>query len=245
MPLHAAETELHKQGKKTLKDRVNQICQRGDLVIRWKCAYCPKEHVFTIPEGSVAVLETKLDRSRPDVTVLDQRKPLAVFEVVVTHAPAAELRQKLRLAKIPIFEFKLNSEDNLPTPVVNPENPSKIHFCMSHVCNACGNYKNLNEVRIVNIQCWKCGSDYKAAVATNDWSFYGPDRFSQEEIEAARSHGVLLEERFSKTLEKRYVANTCPSCRSVHGSMFVHQLLEEKTEHVVEMPFHCVSCEMI
>jgi len=51
---------------------------------------------------------------------------------------------------------------------------------------------------------------------------YGPERFTDKEIEFARSKGVLIEEKFSGTMQESYLANTCPKCGAFIGQFYIH-----------------------
>jgi len=73
-------------------------------------------------------------------------------------------------------------------------------------------------MEIVEAPCCQCGTPMKIALI----ELYGPDRFSDAEIEFARSHGVLIKEQLSKTMQESYFANTCPKCGAFIGQFFVH-----------------------
>ena len=72
-------------------------------------------------------------------------------------------------------------------------------------------------MEIVEAKCWSCGSPMKIALI----ELYGPERFTDKEIEFASSKGVLIEEKFSGTMQKSYLANTCPKCGSFVGQFHI------------------------
>jgi hypothetical protein len=73
-------------------------------------------------------------------------------------------------------------------------------------------------MEIVEAPCYQCGASMKIALV----ELFGPDRFTNGEIEFARSQGVLIKEQFSKTIQESYLANTCPKCDAFIGQFFVH-----------------------
>lgn len=78
------------------------------------------------------------------------------------------------------------------------------------------------KMTIVNGLCWKCNQPMKVAVTEGVISSYcGPDEFSSNELDFARSKGVLIEEHFSKTVGETYLANTCPHCGTFAGNFYL------------------------
>ncbi|MDR0556733.1 MAG: hypothetical protein LBG43_02525 [Treponema sp.] len=54
-----------------------------------------------------------------------------------------------------------------------------------------------------------------------DYGFITPSEFNENEINFAKSKGVLLEMRYSRTANERYLANICPDCRAFVGDWFL------------------------
>lgn len=57
-------------------------------------------------------------------------------------------------------------------------------------------------------------------------TFYGPDEFTDQEIEFAISLGAIIKKQFSKTEQMEYFANTCGACGNFCGKFFVHHYLD-------------------
>lgn len=86
---------------------------------------------------------------------------------------------------------------------------------------------------IVDGPCWKCGITMKVAaiysepleMLRDDGTHLNPSSFNEQEVEIARSKGVLLQPQHSKTMEQTYLANTCgnKSCGTFAGNFFLFQ----------------------
>ena len=83
-----------------------------------------------------------------------------------------------------------------------------------------------NTMQINNAECWKCGKLMKIALMLSKGTFFGPEGFSEKQIEFAISKGVHIKQQFSKTLESSYLANTCPTCGEFIGQFFVDDYLD-------------------
>ncbi len=75
-------------------------------------------------------------------------------------------------------------------------------------------------MEITEDNCRDCNASLKIAIGLMGGSFYGPERFTDQEILFAKSKGVFLENKFSKTMNETYLANTCPKCSSFIGAFF-------------------------
>lgn len=76
----------------------------------------------------------------------------------------------------------------------------------------------------MNGACWKC--DRTMVIALLSIGNYMSVRLSEmnaKEREVAAGHGVIIEERFSKTMQEHYMANVCPHCRSFSGEHFQYR----------------------
>lgn len=80
--------------------------------------------------------------------------------------------------------------------------------------------------------CWKCSGAVKIMLFFNpeienefregipiisDLAYNKPESL----IPFAKDHGVLLESRFSKQINEKYVAHICPHCKMLQGDNFV------------------------
>jgi hypothetical protein len=69
--------------------------------------------------------------------------------------------------------------------------------------------------------------DLRVALITSEGSFYGPEEFTERQVEYAAGKGVILKKQFSKTTKKDYLANTCGHCGNFVGEFFIHEYLYE------------------
>lgn len=84
---------------------------------------------------------------------------------------------------------------------------------------------NKTLMNIVETSCWKCDKPMKIALVTSDAGFYGPEEFTEQQVQFASSKGAILKKQFSKTTKKEYLANTCGSCGNFIGEFFIHEYL--------------------
>src|SRR5450432_1318302 len=82
-----------------------------------------------------------------------------------------------------------------------------------------------HQMEIVEDHCRDCRAPLKIAIGIKGGSFYGPERFDDQEITFAQSKGVCLQMKHSKTMDETYLANTCSLCGSFIGAFFVHEYL--------------------
>ncbi len=76
-----------------------------------------------------------------------------------------------------------------------------------------------HQIEIVESKCRACSAPMKIAMI----GISGPETFTESELGFARDAGVLIEKKFSKTLNESYLANTCPKCGSFIGQFFIHE----------------------
>jgi len=82
-----------------------------------------------------------------------------------------------------------------------------------------------HQMEITESQCRDCHAPLKIAIGIMGGSFYGPDRFNNQEVDFALSKGAYLQMKYSKTMNETYLANTCSKCGSFIGAFFVHEYL--------------------
>lgn len=78
---------------------------------------------------------------------------------------------------------------------------------------------------IVTAPCWKCEEPFKLAliygnVAIDNGQVYGPEKFTNEEIELAETSGVTIKMHKSATRKDEYLANTCTHCNAFLGQFY-------------------------
>ncbi len=86
-------------------------------------------------------------------------------------------------------------------------------------------YLSENVMQINNEPCWKCGKLMKIAFIMSKGVFFGPEGFNKQQLELAKSKGVLIKRQDSKTSKETYLANTCPDCGAFIGQFFIHEYL--------------------
>jgi phage FluMu protein Com len=100
--------------------------------------------------------------------------------------------------------------------------PRFVMTCLNPKCKKCGHFQQEKTLYIIDADCWKCQAPMKIAVMDyGGHDFPGPDRFSPQELEFARSKGVLIKNNYSKTVRQAYLSNTCPTCDMLTGDHFL------------------------
>lgn len=61
----------------------------------------------------------------------------------------------------------------------------------------------------------------------------GPPNFNKETIYIAQQHGIVIEERYSKMGEEKYLANICSSCHQVWGDFFLRSFYHDEPDERV------------
>lgn len=246
------ETALHFLAKNLIAEKIkNNIQNKASINFSWRCHFCGEIHKGDLLKKAKDVkLEYGLSICRPDIALFDDaNRVYAVIEVVVTHKPEAAVIQYYKENNITLVQINFNSDSELDAIDSKISNPSHVLICYNPKCKKCGNYEKRSVMTIVEGDCWKCHSEMKIAILTESYSHSGPDCFSQQQIQLARQNGVLIESHYSKTRRERYLANTCPSCRSFAGDHFLftdyyvpatmHNSLTYKS---FDVGFHCSYC---
>ncbi len=75
---------------------------------------------------------------------------------------------------------------------------------------------------IITAPCWQCNKDMILALMGNESGDfdYGPEKFSESEVQLAEQHGVLLKNAHSTTMNETYMANTCKECGGFIGQWY-------------------------
>lgn len=115
-------------------------------------------------------------------------------------------------------------------------------------CPICHQLQTKTVMIIVDGLCWKCGSTMKVAFYRIAGATIGPSCFKKEEIDFAKSKGVIIEDHYSFTAEENYLASTCSTCSSFAGDSFLFTQyafpasLGELSSTSYEVGFHCEHC---
>ncbi|MGC8757805.1 MAG: competence protein CoiA family protein [Caldisericaceae bacterium] len=241
------ETVLHNTYKKLLFERLmNAIKDNRPLYMEWGCNICKGEHKVNLVENIDSVeLESYLGDYKPDIVLLKQGKPISVIEIIVTHELQENAEKYYTSEKISIIKIFLESDEEIYKIKGDILKPTLVEYCTKLPrCQNCGNYMEPKYLNITTAECWKCGFPYKAAWITtgNDVGIaYGPEGFSEREIKIAAEKGVIIEERYSKTMDEKYNANICPHCGSFMGKFFIHELVYTEDEKLL-VGYRCFSC---
>lgn len=244
------ETALHFSFKTLLARKLQQFIDGNQpLQFQWSCKYCDGHHEGNLLKRIKSVIvEHDLGICRPDIALLDkEQKVFAVIEVVVTHKPEENVLEFYKNNKIILIQINLSSDTDIDELDKKISSPNLVTTCFNPQCNKCGNFKHKTILTIVDGPCWKCSAVMKIAAIEKAGSTIGPSGFSPEEIGIARSKGVNIRERYSKTINENYLANTC-RCGAFIGEHFLF------TDYIApasygdlpfeefEIGYHCESC---
>jgi hypothetical protein len=239
------ESVLHYSFKKMLLEEIhNHIKKQLPMNMIWDCNYCYHKH-----EGNLlkkvfgAKDEYDIKTCRPDIALFDETgKVFAVIEIVVTHKPEDNAIKYYKENNIILIQIVLDSENDLENIDNKLKNPSIVDCCFNPKCRICGSYKTKKELVIVNTSCYRCGRPIKICYVLLNRNFIGPGVLDKNEIDFAKSKGVLLEMRFSKTTNEKYLANVCPNCKAFIGDFFIHEYVGGN-DPKYNIGYFCENCE--
>ena len=119
-------------------------------------------------------------------------------------------------------------------------------YVPNNPCPVCTSERLNRVIHVVDTECWsdRCLSPMKVAFGDEEGCSFSPEEFTEDEIQAARAAGALLELRYSKTVHEEYLANVCPKCKVIVGSFFLHRYwdLANETNKVLSR-VSCSKCE--
>jgi hypothetical protein len=239
------ESALHYSFKKMLLNKIrNYINKKIPMNMIWKCNYCHKKHEGNLLKTVFDVKdEFDMQICRPDIALFNEKREVfAVIEIVVTHKPEDNAIKYYKENKIILIQIDLDSENDLENIDEKINNPSIVDFCFNPKCKICGNYKTKKELVVVNTSCYRCGRPMKVCYVLTNCSFMGPDALNENEIGFAKSKGVLLEIRFSKTTNEKYLANVCPNCKAFVGDFFIHEYVGGD-DPKYDIGYFCEDCD--
>lgn len=222
------ESALHFEFKNRLAETIEQyLSDSKELILSWECSYCYRDHTGNLIKTARRVaLEHWLGECRPDVALLnDSGKLVAAIEVVVTHRPEESVREFYRQNKIVLIELHLKSETDLDNVIEKLANADVVDVCLNGGrCPKCFYFQQPIVMRIIDVSCHSCNSKIRVPFIEGDHargSHIGPDGFSQEERELAKSHGAKIEWQYSRTLNTKYWAATCGRCNKFVGRNYL------------------------
>jgi ssDNA-binding Zn-finger/Zn-ribbon topoisomerase 1 len=242
----SVETALHSLAKRLIHDGIQRALSAGESVrLRWKCNECQDEHEGNLLKQAKGVrLEHDLGEARPDVLLFGAgNQPIVAVEIVVTHPPEAEVRDFYERKGITLVQVRIPDASFLESLRDLKELPAyEVTLCLRKKCPDCKKPLANRSLVIVVSDCYRCGRPMKIAFLDCEGVALGPEAFTPSDITAAKSHGCILEQRFSKTVERSYLANVCPNCSAFVGEHFMHDHWHAPQEAVVPAGNHCFDC---
>lgn len=227
------ESALHFSFKNLLFIKIQECIKSQESInISWNCKYCNDNHKGNLLKKATSVkLEYNLKVCQPDIALLDSNNNVvAVIEVVVTHKPEPEVIKFYKDNKIILIQINLTSDKDIELLIEKISNPDIVDFCINPKCITCGNYSQITRMMIINGPCWSCENTMKiATIFSSDFhglrgkgQYLSPSDFNADEIEFAKSKGVILKIHYSNTLNSRYLANTCGKCGKFAGDFYLY-----------------------
>lgn len=256
------ETALHYSFKNLLAEKIEKlITDETPLSISWLCEYCNDTHSGNLLKKIKAVkVEHNLTVCQPDIALFDKEgKVFAVIEIVVTHKPEEQIINFYKDNDIILIRIDVKSDDDIYKLDEKISRPNFIASCFNPTCKTCGNFLQKKRMTIIDGPCWKCGATMKVAtisistggLVNGSTNNLRPSEFSNEEIEFAKSKGVVLRTQYSKTVNDRYVANTCKECGAFAGDFYLFTQyispasLGELPSQTYDIGYHCEHCSTL
>lgn len=247
------ESALHYSFKCLLAEKIKSHLQTSEpMPICWECDFCGEEHSGNLLKKVVGVkVECHLGDCQPDIVLFDaQNKPFAVIEVVVTHKPDENVLKFYRCNNIILLQINLTSESDIDCLNDKISRPDIVETCYNPRCGICGGFMQKKKMLVIDGPCWKCHRTMKIAViSTGIGGILKPSKFTDCDTSFAKSKGVLLKTRYSKTVAGKYTANTCGRCGAFAGDFFLFTEYiapagyGDLPEREFDMGFYCAKCE--
>lgn len=253
------ETALHYSFKNLLAEKIqSHINSETPLPFSWGCNYCGNDHSGNLLKKVKEVeVEYNLKLCKPDIALLtNEGKVFGVIEVIVTHKPEESAIKYYADNKIVLIEIELTSDKDIDDLEEQISQPTKVRTCFNPKCETCGNYGANLKMIIIDSPCWKCDGPMKVASIFSSTgngvrgqsNYLRPSDFTSEEINIAKSNGVILEVHYSKTEGRSYLANSCGNCDAFIGNHFLFTsytspaILGNYPSQEFDIGFHCDHC---
>ncbi len=216
--------------------------------MQWKCSQCHRIHGGNLLKRAVSVaLEQVLGEARPDLLLKDSNgKPVVAIEVIVTHAPEQSAYDFYSKNDIAVVEIRIEDGAVLETfRELRELKPDAVSICTQKKCPNCRKPLGLKMLHIVVGDCYRCHSPMKVAFIDAEGMVLQTPAFSPQEIERAKEQGCILEVRYSKTVNSRYLANVCPKCKAFVGEHYMHDYYNNDSIAVIPTGWFCFDCGRI
>jgi len=256
------ESALHYIFKTLVYKRIKGLLETNEPYnFSWDCKHCKETHAGNLLKKAHTVkLEHNLKECQPDISLLDENNNVyAVIEVIVTHKPEKNTLNYYKNNNIVLIECALSNDLDLVDIDLKLKKPDSVNVCHNKKCKKCGNYLTKLHMYINESACYRCGNNLKYSYImsqTGDMvrghgNHLYPEDFTEKELHLARSNGVVLKKRYSKTSGYSYLANSCNSCSAFIGNhyMFTDYISQEdyedaeKNKH--DVGYQCEHCNRI
>lgn len=254
------ETALHYSFKNLLANKIEHyIKTKTQLPISWNCRYCGLKHTGNLLKKIKTVnIEHNLTVCQPDIALIDNdNNVFVVIEIVVTHKPEEKVLKFYYENNIILIQINLTSDNDIDDLDNKISQPHKVLTCFNPKCKTCGKYQQKIQMTIIDGPCWKCGSIMKVATISSSTgglirgtsNNLRPSEFTDEEITFAKSKDVLLKTQYSKTINEKYVANSCNKCGAFAGDFYLFtQYISpasngELPSETFDLGYHCEYCD--
>ncbi|MFA7654342.1 MAG: hypothetical protein WCX97_04925 [Candidatus Magasanikbacteria bacterium] len=112
-----------------------------------------------------------------------------------------------------------------------------------NLCKTCGQPEEKMIMQIVDASCRDCHSQMRLALILLAGLYFGPEKFTAQQIKEAQSKGVIIKKQDSKTSKSTYFANTCNNCNSFVGEFFIHEYLDVDNAENIDLGYYCTTCD--
>jgi len=221
----------------------NHIKRNAPFHISWECHYCDEKHSKNLLEN-IARVEMDYDATiaQPHLALLDEKENIVIaIHIPSKKLPAGEyatIYTENDIIYIQLLPEKNSSPDNIGEEL---HSPSFVSLCFNPACPHCGNHMHKKQIIVATIDCWHCKSNMKFAYWTAGGRHGTPADFDVADIELAASKGVHFSIQHSP-IQNEYYANTCTTCGSFMGDMFVHDYYGSVPAETFEAGYHCMNC---
>ena len=227
----------------------HHIAEKRPLYFSWSCQYCHDEHRGDMLKKAASLkLDPDLEIGRQDIGLIDKAgKVFAIIQIAATRVIKKSALEFFKRQQIILIQIPMPSTTDSEIFQKTLSHPSLVTTCLNPRCEKCGDFKQITKLIIVDGPCWKCSATIKIAAIRKAGYTLGPDEFSLAEIQAARTKSANIQERYSNTMDAKYLVNTC-QCGAFVGNHYLF------TEYIAPgtcgmMPFqqfdigyHCEAC---
>jgi len=192
-------------------------------------------------------MECDLGSCRPDLTLFGPSgKPVALVEIVVSHAPDENVTKFAKSSGAPIVRFDLRSVADLER-IVEADTlvPTVLDLCPRPACARCGDRLSPVTLRTFPMACASCNRPTTVVALDGEGYPLGTSGMTADLARLARESGATLERRYNRWEHAYEVVNVCPHCGAANAagpdSTFVGTI---DGETATPAGYICVDCVM-